>query len=194
MSGHKRNYINHSQWQPNLCLCRVLLLFHCCWLSCFSFMQATKWCTTIWLRNKLFTNISSWVTISLTLTSSTIAMIHNALLSQQESSSNSSSSSSSGSNSNFNGSGAGGEALPEYTRPNREDAQEFFLSTLPRRIVDTTQRTGHRLAKPGEIRDNLGNESYMYPLSVSDDALSWNRLILSNCKGSMCCSFNLRLF
>ena len=99
-------------------------------------------------------------------------MIHNALLSQQESSSNSSSSSSSGSNSNFNGSGAGGEALPEYTRPNREDAQEFFLSTLPRRIVDTTQRTGHRLAKPGEIRDNLGNESYMYPLSVSDDALS----------------------
>lgn len=65
-----------------------------------------------------------------------------------------------------------GEALPDYVKPNRDDAQEFFLSTLPRRIVDPTQRTGHRLAKPGEIKDNSGNESYLYPLTTTDDALS----------------------
>ena len=65
-----------------------------------------------------------------------------------------------------------GEELPGYEKPNREDAQKFFLSTLPRRIVDPTQRTGHRLAKPGELKDSAGNQSYLYPLSTKDDALS----------------------
>ena len=65
-----------------------------------------------------------------------------------------------------------GEELPGYEKPNRDDAQKFFLSTLPRRIVDPTQRTGHRLAKPGELKDSAGNQSYLYPLSTKDDALS----------------------
>jgi hypothetical protein len=87
-------------------------------------------------------------------------MINNALLDKHGNSSSSSSSSSVG------------EVLPEYEKPNREAAQEFFLSTLPHRITDNTQRTGHRLAKPGEVKDSSGNYSYMYPLSIPDDALS----------------------
>ena len=68
--------------------------------------------------------------------------------------------------------GNNGDSLPDYVKPNRKDAQEFFLSTLPRRIADPTQKTGHRLAKPGEMRDSNGNLSYLYPLMTNDDALS----------------------
>jgi len=64
------------------------------------------------------------------------------------------------------------DVLPGYEKPNREEAQKFFLSTLPRRIADPTQRTGHRLAKPGELKDRAGNYSHLYSLTTDDDALS----------------------
>lgn len=75
--------------------------------------------------------------------------------------------------SNISSSSGDDEILPGYEKPNHKAAEQFFHSTLPRRIFDpTSQRTKHRLAKTGELKDKDGNESFLYPLSTSDYDLS----------------------
>jgi hypothetical protein len=53
-------------------------------------------------------------------------------------------------------------APPPYTPPSISEARLFRELLLPRRIVDPSHRTKHRLAYPGELEDEDGNTAQLY--------------------------------
>ena len=64
------------------------------------------------------------------------------------------------------------DAPPGYEAPNIAAARRFHAATLPRRIIDGTQKTGYRLANVGEIADSSGNLAKLY--NFFDKASSLN--------------------
>jgi hypothetical protein len=51
---------------------------------------------------------------------------------------------------------------PSYAPPSIGEARLFRDLLLPRRIVDPSHRTKHRLAYPGELEDDEGNTAQLY--------------------------------
>lgn len=55
-----------------------------------------------------------------------------------------------------------GHDPPAYSPPSIKQARLFRELLLPRRIVDQSHTTKHRLAYPGELEDDEGNTAHLY--------------------------------
>lgn len=63
------------------------------------------------------------------------------------------------------------QALPTYVAPNIRDAKTYRYAQFPRRVKADNQKTGYRLARPGELAGADGSPAVLYSLCDSSAAL-----------------------